>query len=124
MVGAAGFEPTTSRSRTVRATSCATPRIITVKWSGKRESNPRSLAPQASTLPLSHSPEKLSIIYCRTYILAFFEKLGKGFFNFREKFYIRARILAVTSACSGRMGQLFFGPFQSQLMFINQIFNF
>ena len=26
MVGAAGFEPTTSRSRTVRATICATPR--------------------------------------------------------------------------------------------------
>ncbi len=61
MVGAAGFEPTTSRSRTVRATNCATPRkTINTKWSGKRESNPRSLAPQASTLPLSHSPEKLS----------------------------------------------------------------
>ena len=27
-----------------------------LKWSGRRESNPRSLAPQASALPLSHSP--------------------------------------------------------------------
>ena len=87
------------------------------------------IEPAISRTPSEHSttepfPEKLSIIYCRTYILAFFEKLGKGFFNFREKFYIRARTLAVISACSGRMGQLLFGAFQSQLMFINQIFNF
>ena len=27
------------------------------KWSGRRDSNPRSLAPQASALPLSHSPK-------------------------------------------------------------------
>ena len=58
MVGAAGFEPTTSRSRTVRATICATPRNKYFKWSGRRDSNPRSLAPQASALPLSHSPKK------------------------------------------------------------------
>ena len=59
-IGAAGFEPTTSRSRTVRATICATPRNKYFKWSGRRDSNPRSLAPQASALPLSHSPNNRS----------------------------------------------------------------
>ena len=31
------------------------------KWSGRRDSNPRSLAPQASALPLSHSPKSKAV---------------------------------------------------------------
>ena len=43
LVGAAGFEPTASSSRTKRATNCAMPRkyrsFLAAVWLGMRESN-------------------------------------------------------------------------------------
>lgn len=75
MVGAAGFEPTTSRSRTVRATSCATPRKIAVK---RKMVGEAGIEPAVSRTPSEHSttepfPGKIfNLFYCCTYILAFF----------------------------------------------------
>ena len=61
MVGAAGFEPTTSRSRTVRATICATPRINS-KMVGKAGIEPaisRTPSERSTSEPL---PEKSSLL--------------------------------------------------------------
>ena len=52
MVGAAGFEPTASSSRTRRATNCAMPRKyrsqLTAVWLGMRESNSHNANPHYS----------------------------------------------------------------------------
>lgn len=72
MVGAAGFEPTTSRSRTVRATICATPRIKQFQMVGKAGIEPaisRTPSERSTSEPL---PEIVQPISGYTYILSFF----------------------------------------------------
>lgn len=49
---------------------------IVIKWSGRRESNPRSLAPQASALPLSHSPIITAAVLPATHI--FYHSFNKS----------------------------------------------
>ena len=71
MVGAAGFEPTTSRSRTVRATICATPRINfkMVEKAGIEPAISRTPSERSTSEPL---PETMQPISDYTYILSFF----------------------------------------------------
>ena len=67
MVGAAGFEPTTSRSRTVRATNCATPRKkYYIQMVGEA-----GIEPAVSRTPSEHSttepfPEKIVKLFTAT----------------------------------------------------------
>ena len=56
MVGKAGFEPTTSWSRTKRSTKLSHFPKKVQQWSGREDSNFRPLAPHASALANCATP--------------------------------------------------------------------
>ena len=86
LVGTTGFEPATSRSRTVRATICATPRKTSLNFEmvGKAGIEPaisRTPSERSTSEPL---PETSSRSCDHIHIVSFFEQIFQRFFDFRQ----------------------------------------
>jgi hypothetical protein len=71
LVGVKGLEPSTSASRTLRATNCATPRestgytlnfVVTHSWYPRRESNPHLTLRTGLLYPLSYEGKLCHIL--------------------------------------------------------------